>query len=38
MIDLKEQRTQGETAVLIGLITDDQSVEQVKEYLQSRIA
>ncbi len=33
MIDIKEKRTQGETAVLIGLITDDQSVEQVKEYL-----
>ncbi len=33
MIDLKETRTQGETAVLIGLVTDDQTMDQVTEYL-----
>jgi GTPase len=33
MIDLKETAVKGETAVLIGLVTDDQSAEQVKEYL-----
>ncbi len=33
MIDLKETRTKGETAVLIGLITDEQTMDQVTEYL-----
>lgn len=33
MIDLNEQRTKGETAVLIGLITDEQDAAMVKEYL-----
>lgn len=33
MIDLKETRTKGETAVLIGLITDEQNMDQVTEYL-----
>lgn len=33
MIELKDTRARGETAVLIGLITDQQDAEQVKEYL-----
>ncbi|MFN8352319.1 MAG: GTPase HflX [Flavobacteriales bacterium] len=33
MIDLKEQRIKGETAVLIGLITDEQDAARSAEYL-----
>ena len=33
MIDLEEARKKAETAVLVGLVTDDQSSEEVKEYL-----
>jgi GTP-binding protein HflX len=33
MIDLKEQRIKGETAVLIGLVTDEQDAAKVTEYL-----
>jgi hypothetical protein len=33
MIDPLELKGKAETAVLIGLITDDQDAEQVKEYL-----
>ncbi len=33
MIDLKETRAKGETAVLIGLVTDQQDQAQVTEYL-----
>lgn len=33
MIDPLDQKTRAETAVLIGLITDHQDAEQVKEYL-----
>ncbi len=34
MIDPLDQRTRAETAVLVGLITDQQNEEQVKEYLE----
>ncbi|MCB0810377.1 MAG: GTPase HflX, partial [Flavobacteriales bacterium] len=33
MIDLEEARKKAETAVLVGLVTDDQTSEEVKEYL-----
>ena len=33
MIDLEEARKKAETALLVGLVTDDQSSEEVKEYL-----
>ena len=31
---IEETRAKAETAVLIGLITDQQNVAQVKEYLE----